>query len=142
MTHQFDLAHFIQVFESLAEDKVETLTELYTEDAFFKDPFNEVNGHAGMLGVFRHMYKRVEGAKFVVTDRLLQDDNAFIVWNFQFGLKGWQICQHIHGSSHIKFAHDGKVYYHRDYWDAATELYEKIPVLGVMMRLLKKQVSA
>jgi hypothetical protein len=28
---------------------------------------------------------------------------------------------------------------HRDYWDAAEELYEKIPVLGGLMRWLKKR---
>jgi hypothetical protein len=28
---------------------------------------------------------------------------------------------------------------HRDYWDAAEELYEKIPVLGGLMRWLKKK---
>jgi hypothetical protein len=28
---------------------------------------------------------------------------------------------------------------HRDYWDAAEELYEKLPVLGGLMRWLKKQ---
>jgi hypothetical protein len=28
---------------------------------------------------------------------------------------------------------------HRDYWDAAEELYEKIPVLGALMRWLKKR---
>ena len=142
MMYQADLARFIRAFEHITEDKVDLLAEVYTEDAIFKDPFNEVSGHAGILRIFRHMYKRVEGAKFVVTNKILQDDNAFIVWDFQFSLKGQQICQHIHGSSHIKFAHDGKVYYHRDYWDAAAELYEKIPVLGMMMRFLKKRARA
>jgi steroid delta-isomerase len=27
---------------------------------------------------------------------------------------------------------------HRDYWDAAEELYEKLPVLGALMRWLKQ----
>ena len=28
---------------------------------------------------------------------------------------------------------------HRDYWDAAEELYEKLPILGGLMRWLKRR---
>jgi steroid delta-isomerase len=31
---------------------------------------------------------------------------------------------------------------HRDYWDAAEELYEKIPVLGSILRWLKSKLKA
>jgi hypothetical protein len=30
------------------------------------------------------------------------------------------------------------VIFHRDYWDAAEELYEKLPVIGFVMKQLKK----
>jgi hypothetical protein len=30
---------------------------------------------------------------------------------------------------------------HRDYWDAAEELYEKLPVLGSVMRWLKARAN-
>jgi hypothetical protein len=30
---------------------------------------------------------------------------------------------------------------HRDYWDAAEELYEKLPVVGGAMRWLKKRAN-
>ena len=36
----------------------------------------------------------------------------------------------------------GRVVAHRDYWDAAEELYEKLPVLGALMRLLKRRLRA
>jgi hypothetical protein len=38
----------------------------------------------------------------------------------------------------VRFDAAGQVALHRDYWDAAEELYEKIPVLGIMMRALKR----
>lgn len=46
--------------------------------------------------------------------------------------------QCIRGATHIRFAADGRVEFHRDYWDAAEELYEKLPVLGTLMRGLKR----
>jgi steroid Delta-isomerase len=33
------------------------------------------------------------------------------------------------------------VVFHRDYWDAAEELYEKLPVIGALMRWLKKRAG-
>jgi hypothetical protein len=30
---------------------------------------------------------------------------------------------------------------HRDYWDAAEELYEKLPVVGGLMRLIKRRLA-
>ena len=44
----------------------------------------------------------------------------------------------INGSSHVKFDDQGLVTFHRDYWDAAEELYEKLPVIGFVMKQLKK----
>jgi hypothetical protein len=39
------------------------------------------------------------------------------------------------------FNQDGKVVIHRDYWDAAEELYEKLPVVGGLMRWLKRRAN-
>ena len=36
----------------------------------------------------------------------------------------------------------GLVTLHRDYWDAAEELYEKLPVVGAMMRWLKSRANS
>jgi hypothetical protein len=33
------------------------------------------------------------------------------------------------------------VTYHRDYWAVAEELYEKLPVVGVLMRWLKRRAG-
>jgi len=40
----------------------------------------------------------------------------------------------------LKFDAAGKVNYHRDYWDAAEELYEKLPLIGPLMRGLRRYV--
>ena len=46
----------------------------------------------------------------------------------------------IHGASHLRFGADGRVVVHRDYWDAAEELYEKLPLVGALMRWLKRRL--
>jgi len=31
---------------------------------------------------------------------------------------------------------------HRDYWDAAEELYEHLPLVGSLLRWLKRRIAA
>lgn len=111
-------------------------------DARFKDPFNDVRGIAEIRRVFAQITTQVEVPSFGVTHAVCQGDNAFLTWDFGFQMKRWrQGEQVIQGASHLRFATDGRVVYHRDYWDAAAELYEKLPVLGILMRWLKRQAA-
>ncbi|MEO8598749.1 MAG: nuclear transport factor 2 family protein, partial [bacterium] len=68
-----------------------------------------------------------------------QGDTAFLTWDFRFRMKRFSTeKQCIRGATHLRFDADGRVNFHRDYWDAAEELYEKLPLLGGFMRLLKR----
>jgi hypothetical protein len=88
------------------------------------------------------MFKKVDAPRFVVTHSLLQNDDAFLVWEFLFYFKGDKTTlQKIRGSTHLRFSPEHKVEYHRDYWDAAEELYEKNPLLGAVMRLIKRRAN-
>jgi hypothetical protein len=85
------------------------------------------------------MVAQVDGPRFVVTGHVLQDEQAFLTWDFLFRMKRFSTDEQcIRGATHIRFANDGRVEFHRDYWDAAEELYEKLPVLGGLMRGLKR----
>lgn len=132
-----NLDALIRYFHELTPESLARLPEFYTEDAWFKDPFNEVRGTAAIQRIFAHMFERTVEPHFVVTEKLVDDNSAMLVWEFRYG-KG----QRIRGVSHLRFADDGRVAYHRDYWDAAEELYEKIPLLGSLMRGLKGMLSA
>jgi hypothetical protein len=88
------------------------------------------------------MFNQVDAPTFKIQRSIHQDDDAFIVWHFAFRLKGTCQALSIHGSSHLRFNAAHQVMYHRDYWDAAEELYEKIPVLGSLMRLIKRKARS
>jgi hypothetical protein len=50
--------------------------------------------------------------------------------------------QTILGGSHLQFSEQGLITLPRDYWDAAEELYEKLPLVGSLMRWLKKRANS
>lgn len=142
MSNRIHLDNVLSFFESVSPQSVTDIAKLYDADAYFKDPFNEVQGQAAIIHIFLHMFTKVDTPRFVIKQSILQDADAFIVWDFDFRLRGLSTSQKIHGSSHIRFNTSGKVTYHRDYWDAAEELYEKIPVLGNLMRFLKRKARS
>lgn len=88
------------------------------------------------------MFETLDGPRFRILDVLVQDRQAFISWDFEFRLRGQAAQRRIHGSSHLRFGADGRVAYHRDYWDAGEQLYEQIPLLGGLLRLIKKRLRA
>lgn len=139
MTHELSVQRLIQFFETVDANNVSLLAEIYTEDAYFKDPFNEVRGIEAITAIFRHMFTQVDGPRFIVTGSVLQDDQAFLTWDFLFRMKRFSSEEQcIRGATHLRFAADGRVSFHRDYWDAAEELYEKLPLVGSFMRGLKR----
>jgi hypothetical protein len=78
-----------------------------------------------------------------VTQQVLQGSQCFLTWEFHFYFKGYKAGQEqvILGASHLVLSSAGLITTHRDYWDAAQELYEKLPVLGSVMRWLKRRVN-
>lgn len=134
----------IAFFENLSVANVSTIAQLYAPHARFKDPFNEVQGVAAIHAIFTHMFEALEQPRFVVTGRVVQGQQCFLTWDFVFAFKGFHkgVTQTVRGASHLVLDAQGRVTLHRDYWDAAEELYEKLPVVGALMRWLKKRASS
>ncbi|MEX8517724.1 MAG: nuclear transport factor 2 family protein [Leptothrix sp. (in: b-proteobacteria)] len=136
------VVELITFFEALAPADLERLAEFYSEQARFKDPFNEVQGLAPIRAVFEHMFQALQAPRFVVRQVVSASDQCFMTWDFLFGLPRLGLTgQRIRGCTHFQFGADGRITLHRDYWDAAEELYEKLPVLGALMRLLRRRAS-
>lgn len=131
-------------FETLSPQSVAQLGRIYDAQARFKDPFNEVQGLPAITQIFQHMYVALHAPHFVVTTQLVDGAQAFLSWEFRFHFKRFDTTtlQTVRGGSHVVFNEQGLVTLHRDYWDAAEELYEKLPVVGGLMRWLKKRANS
>ncbi|MEI6803927.1 MAG: nuclear transport factor 2 family protein [Burkholderiales bacterium] len=134
----------IDAFQTLTPSGVETLGMIYAADARFKDPFNDVRGLDAIQRIFRHMFINLENPRFLITGRIVQDAQCFLTWEFHFAFKRFRQGQPqcILGGSHLILNDEGHITLHRDYWDAAEELYEKLPLIGSLMRWLKKRSKA
>ena len=131
-------------FEQLQPQDLNRLAELYAADARFKDPFNDVQGLPAIGRIFAHMFEALDSPHFIVTERIVQGQQCFLVWDFRFRFRRFdtQSWQTVRGGTHLVFNSEGLVTLHRDYWDAAEELYEKLPLVGSLMRWLKRRANS
>lgn len=137
------VARVVAYFETLTPASVAELALYYDPQARFKDPFQEVQGLPAIGHIFEHMFVALNGPRFVITAQVLQGTQCFLTWEFRFRFRNFQTGteQTIRGASHLVFSEQGLITVHRDYWDAAEELYEKLPLVGRLMRWLKKQAN-
>ncbi len=133
-------AKVVQFYEHMTPSSLTELPGIYAEQATFKDPFNEVRGLPAIHTVFSHMFETLTRPRFVVLNTMTQGDEAWITWNFliQRPQGEWSI----HGATHLRYAEDGRIKQHRDYWDPAQELYARLPILGPLVRWLTRRLSA
>jgi limonene-1,2-epoxide hydrolase len=136
------ITRVVDFFEHLQPADLAQLGRYYADDAHFKDPFNEVQGLAAIEGIFRHVcgtgapalrHHRPRGAGATVLSDL---GVPLRLRSYAQGVE-----QTIRGATHLVLDDAQRITLHRDYWDAAEELYEKLPGLRVLMRWLKKRAS-
>lgn len=142
MSESDHLNAFVRFFETLSPAALDRLETVYAADAQFRDPFNDVTGVAAIRRIFEHMYRQVDEPAFRVCARFANADEAMLVWAFSFRLKGKRQHLQLEGSSLLRFNEAGLVLLHRDFWDPAEGLYEKLPVIGMAMRCLRQRLRS
>lgn len=137
MNQQFQ--KIAQWFEALTPETLNDIRSIYAEDASFRDPFNQIVGCSGITQIYRHMFQSLQSPRFLIREIVAQESQAFMTWDFEFTLRSQAF--RIHGCTQFVLNDTGLIKMHRDYWDAAEELYEKVPMLGALMRWLKRRLS-
>jgi predicted SnoaL-like aldol condensation-catalyzing enzyme len=136
------LNRYLTCFEQLTPERLDELTNLFAERAHFKDPFNDVWGRVAIRRVFAHMYRRLSGPHFTVTAQALDGNVALLHWHFTFKTRADGSVRTIEGMSRVRFDSNGLVAEHIDHWDAAEQVYAKIPLLGFVLRRLRAHLAA
>lgn len=146
------LSRVVEFYESITPESLAELTQIYDENAHFVDPFNDVNGITAINKIFAEMFELLQTPRFKVLTAFdasqsadtANPHQAFMTWDFQFHRKGQSADRaiQVHGSTHLVFGVDSRIVIHRDYWDAAGQLYEQMPVLGSILGMLRRKISS
>lgn len=131
---------FKQTYNRLNTQSLGLLNELYSHDVVFQDPFRRMSGLPALTEYFAELYRHVELSSFVFEDEVVQGNSAVLTWTMSLKhprLNGGDVVT-VPGSTHIRFR--DKVTYHRDYFDGGAMLYEHLPLIGLVIRMIKERV--
>lgn len=129
--------HIMDWYATLNPTTLSNIARFYADEAKFKDPFNEVSGVEKIHDIFEHMFATTKDPRFVFNEVIEQAQKAFLTWEFHFGLRGKNYV--VKGGSMLTFNDQGLITDHRDYWDAAEELWEKLPMIGGLVGWLRRR---
>jgi len=128
------------VFQELRGDSVALLDDVYAADVVFEDPLHRVAGLDALKAYFRRLYAEVEAIRFSFESVVAAPGEAMLTWTMYMKhgrlRSGEELA--LPGATHIRFAE--RVHYHRDYFDAGALLYERLPVLGTVIRAIRRRV--
>ena len=140
------VAPYVALLEGLSPARLDALKAILAPEVRFSDPFNDVTGPERVVAVFDDMFRRLPDLTFTVTDRCTsrQTDGghrAYLCWTLRGrarpGGRTWRFA----GVSELQFDPAGRLILHRDHWDAAGQLYEKLPLLGPILRALRRRLA-
>lgn len=137
MTSGFD--EYCTFLERIDAGSVAELRDHVASDVHFRDPFNDVHDVEAMIDVFDDMFVHVKDLSFRIHHRMSDGDVCAIIWTLSGRLmdRDWSVD----GASQLRFNDQGFLVEHIDHWDAAAGLYEKLPMIGWVLRRLRKRLE-
>jgi hypothetical protein len=134
------IRRFCEFYDGFSPEWVERLEEIYHPQYEFHDPFHDFS--ADMPRMKEHFSKifKLAQSKFIVEDAARGGDGAYVRWTWEWKWKPKHELRVVPGVTHIRLSDDGRVAYHRDLFDAAYGFFEVVPVVGGMIRAVKKRL--
>ena len=136
------LRAYAAAFERLTEARLPGLADHLAPGVRFKDPFNDVSGVDAYLQIFRHMFAALVQPVFEVHHQALAGGTGYLYWTLTFRASAGAATRRIEGLSRVRFDAEGRITEHVDYWDPAEQLYADVPVLGWVLRRVRRRLSA
>lgn len=141
MTSDDALARFRRFYDEFSAAWIERLEELYAPGFVFKDPFHEVTGDFATLRTyFTRVLTALAETRFIVEDIATGADGHYVRWRWEWRRKSSDPLHVAPGVTHLRFASDGRITHHRDLFDAAEGFYETLPVIGGLLRTIKRRL--
>ena len=136
------ITRFIESINSLNSNNVsEVLHDTYTQQINFIDPVKNIIGLENLKEYFSHLYKKVDHCHFELNNCLFSNKQYSLEWIMHLQHKKLSKDKTIslNGASFIQFSED-KIHYHRDYYDLGALVYEQLPLLGAVVKKVRKAI--
>lgn len=107
---------------------------LYADDVRFEDPTQSRQGVEAYILAQQGLEQRCDDIFLEPGAVALNGDQAFIEWRMGLKIKGIEFIYP--GVTRLRFAADGRICEHRDYFDFVGPTFAPVPVVGGFVRWL------
>lgn len=124
------------------ETIVESVQAVYAEDAYFNDTVKELNTNGAIAHYLAESLEATEIVRIEVVDVARSGVDYYYRWVMDIKFRNlnngaWTQSE---GMSQIRFNREGKIVLHRDFWDAAGGLFAYMPVVGSLLKWIKRRL--
>lgn len=129
--------HLYQAFSLIDVDK---LGEIYHDNILFQDPFHQVKGLTALKLYFERLYTNVNTCRFEFHQQDVVNNKAFLTWTMHLEHPKLNRGRAIYVEGISELCLQDRIVAHRDYFDGGQMLYEHLPLLGCVVRHIKKRL--
>ncbi len=135
------IERFVDIYQSLTADTVDQLDEVYHQKIVFEDPVHKLTGLIAVKQYMKKMYANLTSYQAEITEVVEQNSVAYVNWKLVFNHPKLNSGKSItlKGVSRLEF--DDKIFSHIDYFDLGSMLYEQLPLLGAVIRTVKRKAA-
>jgi hypothetical protein len=135
--------NYAAFFAHLTRDSLDSLEIIFSPEARFKNPFNDVIGREKIRMIFAHMFETCEEPRFTINHWAIDGQIAYYWWEYHAKVIFlWRERPvFIQGTSRVTFDTNGLVHSHVDYWDSAEYVYCKLPLIGSILRAIANRIT-
>lgn len=134
------IERFEAFYRHVSPQTLDQLDNIYSDDAVLIDPLSEHQGLAAIKDYFASLLQNTQTCKCDIEHVSEQGDHYFVTWKMTVVHphlnKGRMFI--VNGVSHLK-AKNGKMVFHRDYYDLGEMIYEHVPVLKHVIKSIKRR---
>lgn len=139
-----DINGFLSLFSDFDAASIEAAASVaYADDAYFNDGFAEVEGGKAIAAYLARTADATAEIEVDIEDRVVADGEVYLRWIMRFTTAGSRSRTIVApGMTHLRIDADGRIVFHRDYWDASGALAEFVPLVGSILRKARARLEA
>ena len=131
-----------EAYQAFGSENIADVESLYTTDIYFEDPSHAIQGKPSLMRYFANQFKNLDKCSFKFHSTIANETDIFMTWTMFVNhskLQGGETIR-VEGTSYLR-TRNGKIYYHRDYFDMGAMLYEHLPLIGRIIQRIKQRLG-
>jgi len=139
------LGRFQDFFENMTPEQVRrSVEQVYAREAWLYDTLVLHHGIKEIKPYFIKTAERAAGVRVEVLDILRSGHDFYLKWSMDIDWSSFKKGKttRSYGMSHLRFNDTGQVIMHYDFWDSTNGFFEHLPLIGSVIRWIKRKVAA